>query len=77
MQAMAHAADAGLDMARLERDVTSEEVEQTIQESASLAGSLGINGTPGYVVGDTIIPGAVGLTLLKNKIAASRSVRQN
>lgn len=71
--AMAHAAAAGLDMARLERDMASGEVEQTIQESASLANALGINGTPGYVVGDAIVPGAIGAAALKDRIAVARS----
>lgn len=40
--------------------MASGEVEQTIQESGLLADTLGINGTPGYVVGDAIVPGAIG-----------------
>lgn len=38
--------------------MASGEVEQTIQESGLLANTPGINGTPGYVVGDAI--GAAG-----------------
>lgn len=71
-QAMAHAASAGLDMARLEQDMASGEIDLTIQESVALARTLGINGTPGYVIGDIIVPGAVGAASLKDKIAAVR-----
>lgn len=71
-QAMTHAASAGLDMARLEQDMASGEIDLTIQESVTLARTLGINGTPGYVIGDTIVPGAVGAASLKDKIAAVR-----
>jgi protein-disulfide isomerase len=72
-QAMAHAAAAGADMARLEQDLGSSEVERTIQESVSLAQALGINGTPGYVLNEEIIPGAIGAAALKDRIAAARS----
>ena len=74
-QAMTHAAEAGLDMARLEKDLGSDEIDKTLQESMTLARALGINGTPGYVVGETIIPGAIGAAGLKSRIATARSQR--
>jgi protein-disulfide isomerase len=74
-QAIAHAAAAGLDMARLERDLASSEIDATLQESATLARTLGISGTPSYVVGDAIVAGAVGAAALKQRIAAVRSQR--
>jgi protein-disulfide isomerase len=74
-QAMTHAAAAGLDMARLERDLASSEVDETLQESVALARALGISGTPGYVLGEEIIPGAVGAAALKERIAAVRAQR--
>lgn len=55
--------------------MASGEVEQTIQKSVLLANTLGINETPGYVVGDAIVPGAIGAAALKDKIAAARSRR--
>ena len=74
-QAMAHAAALGLDMARLEKDLSSSEVDQTLEESVALARALGINGTPGYVLGDDIIAGAIGAAALQGKIAAVRAKR--
>jgi len=71
-RALAAAKDAGLDMARLERDMASDEVNKTLAETGALARSLGINGTPGYIVGDTIIPGAVGAAALKAQIERAR-----
>jgi protein-disulfide isomerase len=71
--ALAAAREAGLDMARLERDLSGDEVRQTLAESVTLARALGINGTPGYVIGDAVIPGAIGAAGLKDKIAAERS----
>lgn len=70
--ALAVAREIGLDMQRLEQDLSSDEVTQTVEESAKLAGAIGINGTPGYVIGDAIIPGAVGVARLKESIALAR-----
>lgn len=70
--ALAIAREMGLDMRRLEQDLSSDEVTQTLEESAKLAGAIGINGTPGYVIGDAIIPGAVGVARLKESIALAR-----
>jgi protein-disulfide isomerase len=72
-RALAVAQEVGLDMARLERDMASEEVAKSIDESTRLAKALAINGTPGYVVGKTVIVGALGAQVLKDKIAAARN----
>jgi protein-disulfide isomerase len=72
--ALAAARDAGVDVARLNQDLTSAEVKDTLTESTQLARTLGINGTPGYVIGDTIVPGAIGAAGLKERVtAASKS----
>jgi protein-disulfide isomerase len=67
-RAMAAAREVGVDMIRLERDVTSEETQKTLNENIKLARALGISGTPAYVIGDAVIPGAVGAAVLKDKI---------
>jgi protein-disulfide isomerase len=71
--AMAAARDAGFDLARIEFDLPGEEVRNTLAESTQLARELGIRGTPGYVVGTTVIPGAIGAAGLKERIASSRT----
>jgi len=71
-RALAVAKDVGFDMARIEKDMSSDEVKKTIAESMKLAEVLGVNGTPSYVVGDEVIVGAVGLDALKEKLAAGR-----
>ena len=70
--ALAAAKEAGFDMARIEKDMASDEVKKTIDENMKLADALGVNGTPSYVVGDEVVVGAVGLDALKDKIAAVR-----
>ena len=71
-RAIAAAEQAGLDTARIEKDLASAEVGQTIEESVRLAGALGLRGTPAYVVGETVVPGAVGVAVLKERIQAAR-----
>ena len=71
-RAVAVAKEAGLDMARIERDLTSDEVRQTLEESLKLAEKLGLNGTPSYVIGSNVVIGAVGLDKLKESINTAR-----
>ena len=51
-------------MARLEKDLKSDEVAATLEESIKLAEALGLNGTPSYVIGNDVVIGAVGLAAL-------------
>ena len=70
--ALAAAKEAGLDMAKLEKDLGSPEVKATLEENLKLAESLGMNGTPSYVIGKQIVIGAVGVDSLKEKISNAR-----
>jgi protein-disulfide isomerase len=71
-RSLAAAKEAGLDMARLEKDFSSPEVRATIEENFKLAESMGMNGTPSYVIGKQVVIGAVGIDALKEKIANAR-----
>jgi protein-disulfide isomerase len=70
--ALAVAKSIGLDMTRLEKDMAGPEVKATLQESFKLAEALGMNGTPSYVIGDSVVVGAVGLEALQAKINTTR-----
>jgi protein-disulfide isomerase len=72
MRALAVARALGLDMARLERDLASDEIRATLEESAQLARALGISGTPAYVIGNAVVPGAIGAARLRDVIKAAR-----
>ena len=51
-----------LDEARFEKDVESKEVAQMLVKNMGLARHLGIDGTPMFVLGDSMtMPGAVSL----------------
>jgi len=71
-RALAVAKEVGFDMGRLMKDMDSDEVKTTIAEDLKLADTLGIDGTPSYVVGDELVVGAVGYDELEKKIAALR-----
>lgn len=57
-KALRIAAKMGLDMDKLKADIKDPVVDATINNAKSLANALGIQGTPFYLVGDRIIPGA-------------------
>ena len=56
--ALRAAEKVGLDIARLKKDMASAEVKKEIDDTRKLATKLGIQGTPHFMVGDRIIPGA-------------------
>lgn len=68
-QALAVAKELGLDMDRLAKDAESAAVQGGIEETLRLGDSLGISGTPAYVVGKEVVVGAVGFDRLKTRVA--------
>jgi protein-disulfide isomerase len=71
-RALAAAKEAGFDMARIEKDLASEEVRETIQETVKVADAIGLNGTPSYIIGSDVVIGAQGYDVLKEKVDAAR-----
>ena len=71
-RALAVAKEVGMDMSRLDKDLASEEIKASIDESLKLAETLGLNGTPSYIVGSDVVIGAVGLDALRIKVAMAR-----
>src|SRR6516162_9919790 len=70
--ALQAAKDAGLDVAKIEKDMANPEARATIEENFKLAEAMGMNGTPSYVIGKQIVVGAIGLDGLKDKIGVAR-----
>ena len=67
------AAAVGLDPDRLEADMSSPDVTAAIEANYQLANRLGIEGTPAFVIGDQLIPGAVDKARLEQLIREARS----
>jgi protein-disulfide isomerase len=62
----------GLDVEKLKSDMGSPEIEAQIRRNHELAQALDIRGTPAFIVGSTLIPGAVDVATLRQKIAEAR-----
>ena len=72
---MRMAAQAGVDIEQLKSDMESPKTMASIQRTREAAAALEINGTPGLVVGDTVVPGAIGLDELVKLIAEERNTQ--
>lgn len=66
------AASVGLDIGRLKRDMAAPEIAQQLQANLALADALNIHGTPAFIVGDQVVPGAVDIGALKTMVADAR-----
>lgn len=62
----------GLDVEQLQKDMQSKEIDEMIQRNHALARALDIGGTPAFVIGNTLVPGAVDLPTLKRLVAKAR-----
>ncbi|WP_297104897.1 DsbA family protein [uncultured Devosia sp.] len=71
--ALAAAQDLGLSPVDLELRMGDAGVAETIQASYEIAQALGITGTPTYIIGNEIIPGAIGADELRARIADMRA----
>jgi protein-disulfide isomerase len=71
-EALAAAKAVGANMDKLTADAEAPTALVGIEESERLAKSLGINGTPAFVVGQEVVIGAVGYDELQSKIVSTR-----
>ena len=69
---MAMAKSVGLDTARLARDMRSPETDAVLRDNYALAQKLKLNGTPSFVIGDTLLRGARDLESLRAIVAEAR-----
>jgi protein-disulfide isomerase len=50
--------ELGLDMDQLEKDAQSDDIKKALAEAKDLAQKLNLQGTPLYLIGDRVLPGA-------------------
>jgi protein-disulfide isomerase len=69
------AKSAGVDSKKLEETLKTKksEIDKILQDNVALGSSIGINGTPAFVIGEELIPGAMELASFKEKISALRA----
>jgi protein-disulfide isomerase len=66
----------GLDKKQFDRDFADQNVwSPAVSSSSLLASELGVNGTPAFIVGTSLVPGAVDLGSLKNLVALARAAK--
>lgn len=70
---MAVAKSVGIDTASLKEAMQAEEIDKIIEGNLRLAQSLGIGGTPTFIIGGQVIPGAVNLQTLQAYVRAARA----
>ena len=66
------AAGVGIDMAKLDGAMKSAEIDGIIKGNYELAQALEIDGTPSFVVGNTLLPGVADIDTLRKLIADLR-----
>jgi protein-disulfide isomerase len=65
--------EAGLDAAEIRAGMYDPEVTRRLQETQSLAQALAINGTPTFIVHDSVVRGYLPLADMRNLVAELRS----
>ena len=70
--ALVLAENLGYDMDVLRKTMETPVIEEAITEVYGLANVIGLTGTPTFIIGDEVLPGAVGHGVLKQKIDSMR-----
>ena len=72
--ALAIAKGLGIDTKKVEKALESKksEIEAQIKTNQELASTIGINGTPAFVIGENLVPGALDTAALKERVATER-----
>ena len=66
------AAEVGLNVDRLKKDMDDQKIDLALKNNIRLAHDLDINGTPAFIIGDQLIPGAITQQSLKQLIDQTR-----
>jgi protein-disulfide isomerase len=67
------ASGVGLDMDKIAAEAGADGIDRIIQSNYALAQSLDIDGTPAFIVGDTMLPGAADIDTLRKAVAKVRT----
>jgi len=69
---LAVAKSVGLDPAQVKKEADSSDIDAILKHNYELAKQLNIGGTPAFIIGDALLPGAVELKDFQDAIAAAR-----
>ena len=73
---LAFAESAGMSKSQLEKDMNDQATNTELAEVRDLAQKLGINGTPAFVIGTKLIPGAVELKVLQEAVLQAKVLKK-
>jgi protein-disulfide isomerase len=64
-----------LDIGQMKKDIVSAEIVTQIEKNRSLANSLGLSGTPAFIIGDEVAYGALTAEEMEKKVAEQRAAK--
>ncbi|MEI8320487.1 MAG: DsbA family protein [Alphaproteobacteria bacterium] len=67
----------GMDGAKFVKDMNSPAIEKELKDNLALGESLEISGTPCFIIGGTLLPGAIDLETIKKTLASERLKKTN
>ena len=67
------AEEVGVDVDQLKEDMQAREINRMLRRNFELAETLDINGTPAFVIGDTLVPGVIDLNRIRELVAQARA----
>jgi protein-disulfide isomerase len=68
--------DSGVDQEQLLQDMADPEIETNLMKNKYLVQNIGISGTPGFVIGNQVIPGYIPYDKLKSIVDEERATRK-
>lgn len=66
------AKSVGVDVDKAKAEMTAPDIDALIKRNYALADALDIEGTPAFIIGDTLIPGATDIDKLRRLVADAR-----
>jgi len=67
------AAKVGIDVEKLKKAMQDPAVDKELRRNFEIAEALNINGTPTFIIGKQVVPGAIDLATMKRMIADARA----
>jgi protein-disulfide isomerase len=66
------AEDVGIDVDKLKADMAAPEIDALLGRHHQLADKLGVTGTPAFIIGQEVVPGAIDAETMRAKIKQAR-----
>lgn len=66
-------AEIGIDFSEIQQLAADPTIDGILQETRSLAQQLEINGTPGFIIGNTLMPGAISREVMEKMVRETRA----